>query len=174
MAVQKYVTDGSMYVWAFLRLILGYIFLWAFVDKLFGFEFSTCKGVGVGCSQAWIHGGSPTTGFLANATSGPFANFYHHLAGHAWVDWLFMLGLLFVGAGLLLGTWIRSASLVGIVMLILMWSALLWPVNAPGIDEHVIYVLVLFGIALTAEHQLWTMRKRWLKSSIAKALPFLQ
>src|SRR3990172_2236065 len=134
MSLKKHIEDGSLYVWALLRLGLGFIFLWAFFDKLLGLGFATCKDrvtgvVDLGCNDAWINGGSPTTGFLGNAVTGPFADFYHNLAGLAWVDWLFMLGLLVAGVGLLLGTWIRFASLVGIVMMLLMWSALLWPAN---------------------------------------------
>ncbi|HSX18216.1 MAG TPA: hypothetical protein VLE51_02595 [Candidatus Saccharimonadales bacterium] len=179
MAVKKHVAEGSMYAWALLRIVLGYTFLWAFLDKTLGLGFATCKdkisgAVDVGCSQAWVHGGSPTSGFLGHATSGPFANFYHHLANQAWVDWLFMLGLLVVGVGLLFGIFVRFASFTGIVMLLLMWSALLWPVNSPGIDEHIIYAIALFGIALIDEHQVWGLRGWWLKTSIAKSLPILK
>ena len=41
-----------------IRLSLGWVFLWAFLDKLFGFGHETTS------KQAWIHGGSPTLGFL--------------------------------------------------------------------------------------------------------------
>lgn len=179
MALKKHVADGSLYAWALLRIVLGYIFLWAFLDKTFGLGFATCKSavsgsVNLGCSQAWIHGGSPTAGFLGHAVSGPFASFYHRLAGHALVDWLFMLGLLFIGLGLLLGVWVRTAAFAGIAMLLLMWSSLLWPAETPGVDEHIIYALALFGIALVDEHQVLGLRKAWLKTSVAKALPFLR
>jgi thiosulfate dehydrogenase [quinone] large subunit len=174
MALKKHIADGSLYVWAVLRISLGFIFLWAFLDKLFGFGVATCQGKTVGCNDAWLYGGSPTTGFLGHATSGPFADFYHKLAGHGWVDWLFMLGLLVVGVGLLFGVWVRVATFIGIIMLLLMWSALLWPSNTPGIDDHIIYALVLFGVALTDEHQVWGLRKWWLRTSLAKALPILK
>ncbi|MBI2588602.1 DoxX family membrane protein [Candidatus Saccharibacteria bacterium] len=179
MSLKKYVADGSLYAWALLRIVLGYIFLWAFLDKLFGLGFATCKVkasglVDVGCSQAWVNGGSPTKGFLANATTGPFQDFYHNLAGRAWVDWLFMLGLLVIGLGLLLGTWIRLAAFAGIVLMLLMWSSLLWPANSPGVDEHIVYAIALFGIALTAEHQAWSLRSWWLKTRLAQVLPFLK
>lgn len=179
MAVQKYISDASMHMWALLRIVLGYIFLWAFLDKLLGLGFATCKDkvsglVDVGCSQSWLQGGSPTKGFLTNATQGPFEDFYQKLAGQAWVDLLFMLGLLVIGLGLLLGTWVRFAAFAGIAMVLLMWSALLWPANAPGVDEHIIYALVLFGIALTADHQAWSLNSWWTKTKIAKTLPFLK
>lgn len=179
MALQKHIADGSLYVWALLRLSLGFIFLWAFFDKLLGLGMSTCKdgltgSVDVGCSDAWLSGGSPTAGFLGNAVSGPFTDFYHDLAGLAWVDWLFMLGLLVAGVGLILGIFVRLASLTGITLMLLMWSALLWPANTPLLDEHIIYALVLFGVALVDENQVWGMRSWWRKTSIAKNIPFLR
>lgn len=179
MAFKKHVADGSLYAWALLRIVLGYIFLWAFLDKLFGLGFATCKDkvtdlVQIGCSQSWLHGGSPTKGFLSNATSGPFVSFYHNLAGHVWVDWLFMLGMLIIGAGLLLGIWVRFAAFAGIIMVLLMWSALLWPANTPGVDEHIIYAIALFGIALVDENQVWGLRGWWQKTTLAKKLPILR
>jgi thiosulfate dehydrogenase [quinone] large subunit len=153
----------SRHAWVFLRIGLGYIFLWAFFDKLFGLGFSTCKGQGISCSQAWLHGGSPTTGFLSHAATGPLSSFYHNLAGNMLVDWAFMLGLLFVGVGMLLGTWIKSAALVGMIMVALMWSALLWPVNAPGIDEHIIYFLAFFGFLCSNAGSAWSVKLPWLK-----------
>ncbi len=150
--------DPNSYAWSILRIGVGYIFLWAFFDKLFGLKVSTCAGKSYDCSAAWIHGGSPTAGFLGHATTGPFANFYHHLASHAMVDWAFMLGLLFVGVGLFFGAWVKSAAVAGMAMLALMWSSLLWPANAPGVDEHIIYILVLFGLLVTNAKQRWTLK----------------
>src|SRR5436190_898216 len=82
-------------LWGIARLGLGWIFLWPFLDKLFGLHHETPS------ANAWIHGGSPTSGFLSHAT-GPFAGVFHSFAGQAWADWGFMLGLLFIGSALLL------------------------------------------------------------------------
>jgi|SRR3989344_2033937 len=71
-----------------LRIFMGWIFLWPFLDKLIGLGFTTSP------KNAWLNGGSPTTGFLSNATKGPLELFYKTLAGSTVVDWLFMLGLL--------------------------------------------------------------------------------
>jgi hypothetical protein len=68
------------YAGAALRLALGWTFLWAFLDKAFGMGYSTSS------ESAWINGGSPTSGFLAYATSGPFSGFYQDLAGNSAVD----------------------------------------------------------------------------------------
>lgn len=121
---------------------MGLIFLWAFIDKLFGLGFSTKS------ADAWIHGGSPTAGYLLHATHGPLAGFFMSLGGHAWVDWLFMLGLLGVGLALLLNKWMKWAAIAGGVMLFLMWLSAFPPTTNPLIDEHIVYILVLALLAV--------------------------
>lgn len=132
-------------IWLLLRLSMGFIFLWAFLDKTFGLGFATSAG------RAWIQGGSPTAGFLGNAVRGPFVDFFHGLAGVALVDWLFMLGLLFVGVTLLFNRYIKLGALAGSIMLLLMYLALLLPENNPILDEHIIYILVLGLLGSRAE-----------------------
>ena len=80
-------------MWAGVRLALGFTFLWAFIDKVFGFGFATPS------ERAWINGGSPTKGFLSGS-EGPFAGFYHNIAGTGFANWAFMLGLLGIGGAL--------------------------------------------------------------------------
>ncbi len=125
-----------------LRFVMSFIFLWAFVDKAFGLGFATEK------ANAWINGGSPTFGFLTNAVKGPFADFFHSLAGVAVVDWMFMLGLLFIGLTLLLNRFVFWGAMSGTVMMILMWLALLPPENNPIVDEHIVYALVFVILGL--------------------------
>src|SRR3989338_2412273 len=120
-----------------LRLVMGFIFLWAFLDKTFGLGFATTA------EKAWINGGSPTTGFLANAVKGPFAEIFHSLAGVAVVDWLFMLGLLFAGLTLIFNKYVKWGCVAGSLIFLLMYLSLLWPDNNPIIDEHIVYILVL-------------------------------
>lgn len=121
---------------------MGFIFLWAFLDKTFGFGFATTA------EKAWINGGSPTTGFLTFAAKGPFKEWFNGLAGVGLVDWLFMAGLLFVGLTLILNRHVFWGALAGIVMMLLMWLALLFPENNPIVDDHIIYALVLALFAL--------------------------
>ena len=64
------------------------------------------------------------------------------------VDWSFMLGLLFVGLTLIFNRFIKWGCIAGITMMILMYMALLFPVNNPIIDEHIVYILVLSLIAI--------------------------
>jgi thiosulfate dehydrogenase [quinone] large subunit len=124
---------------------MGFIFLWAFIDKLFGLGFATTS------DKAWIHGGSPTAGFLSFGVKGPFVDMFHSLAGVALVDWMFMLGLLFIGLTLILNKYIKWGCVAGIIMLGLMYLALLFPENNPIIDDHIIYMLVLAYIGLRNE-----------------------
>src|SRR3989344_2234299 len=98
-----------------LRFVMGFIFLWAFFDKVFGLGFATTS------EKAWINGGSPTSGFLASAVRGPFADFFHSLSGVAAVDWLFMLGLLFVGLTLIFNKFVKWGCLAGVAIFLLMY-----------------------------------------------------
>jgi thiosulfate dehydrogenase [quinone] large subunit len=133
------VTAG--FVWGLTRIAIGFVFFWAFLDKMFGLGKSTPS------AKAWIHGGSPTTGFL-DSVSGPFAGFFHGMAGQTWADYLFMIGLCGIGAALILGVAMRLATLGGVVLLVFMWMASLPVKTNPFLDEHLIYALVLIGLAL--------------------------
>jgi thiosulfate dehydrogenase [quinone] large subunit len=128
-------------VFIILRLVMGFIFLWAFFDKLFGLGFAT------NADKAWINGVSPTASFLSFATKGPFVDIFHSLAGVAVIDWLFMLGLLFVGLTLVFNKFIKWGCIAGSLMFLFMYLSLLWPENNPIIDEHIVYILVLILIA---------------------------
>ncbi len=128
--------------WLGLRLMIGFIFLWAFVDKLFGLGFATKS------ENSWLNGGSPTSGFLTNATHGPLAEFFKGLSGIPAVDWLFMFGLLGVGVTLMFNRFVAWGAMAGSVMLLLMYLALLPPANNPLIDDHIVYIFVLALLAL--------------------------
>jgi thiosulfate dehydrogenase [quinone] large subunit len=129
-------------VWLKLRLVMGLIFLWSFVDKLFGLGFATKS------ENAWINGGSPTSGFLMNSTRGPLEEFFKGLAGLPLVDWLFMLGLLFVGLVFLFNRFVVWGALAGSMMVFLMWIAVFPPTNNPLLDQHIVYILVFALLAL--------------------------
>jgi len=131
-----------------LRYIMSFVFLWAFIDKVFGLGFSTKS------ADAWIHGGSPTHGFLAFATQGPLAGMFHYLATFSGtIDWIFMTILLFVGLTLAINKYVKWGCLVGCIMLFLMYLSLLLPATNPIIDEHIVYILVLMIIAFGSEEK---------------------
>lgn len=172
-------TEKAFFALALARISLGAIFLWAFLDKLFGLGFATCRdrvsdAVTTGCAQAWSNGGSPTSGFLENATKGPLASFYQNLAGLAWVDWLFMGGLLVIGLGLILGVWVKIASLGGVLLMLLMWSSALWPANNPLLDDHIVYLFVLVAIYYGNAQQKWGLRDKWVNMALVRNAKFLE
>jgi len=163
----------TRYVAATIRLSLGWTFLWAFLDKTFALGHETGVDAQTGAVDyfgpaAWIHGGSPTQGFLGFATKGPLADFYQGLAGNAVVDWVFMIGLLGIGLALTLGIGMRIAAVSGALMLVLMWSAVLPPANNLFMDYHLVYALVLGLITLIGAGKTWGFGKQW------EAIPFVQ
>ena len=174
--VKKAKKNWVNYIWALSRISLGFVFLWAFVDKLFGLGYSTCKVGGVttvGCHSAWVAGGSPAGGFLSHV-SGPFANFYNSLTGIPLIDWLFMLGLLGIGVGLILGIAMKLSAITGSVLLLMMWTASLWPTSNPFLDQHIIYILLIIGLAGVNKDQVLGLRKVWVKLPIVKKFSWLE
>jgi thiosulfate dehydrogenase [quinone] large subunit len=150
------------------RLAMGWTFLWPVLDKAFGLGHETAS------AEAWVNGGSPTSGFLGNAPTGPFADMYQSFAGLAWADWLFMLGLLGIGAALTLGVATRAAVAAGSLLLVLMWAAVLPPENNPFLDDHLIYALVLVILALTAAGRTLGFGAVWEELPVVKRHAFLR
>lgn len=136
----------AKYILVTIRIAMALIFLWAFIDKLFGLGFATAP------EKSWLAGVSPTTGFLSYATYGPFASIFKALAGVPLVDWLFMLGLLFVGLAFLFNKYVKSAAVVGMVMMLLMYLSMFPPKNNPIIDDHIIY-LIIFAFYFSIHHK---------------------
>jgi thiosulfate dehydrogenase [quinone] large subunit len=148
-----------------LRLAIGFEFLWAFLDKTFGLGYHTAN------ANAWIHGGSPTTGFLSGVNVGPLQGTFHSLAGVTAVDWLFMLGLLGVGVALILGVALRPAAISGCTMLLMMYVAS-WPFakiaggqptasTNPIVDDHIVSFMALIAIGAFAALSVGVISRRW-------------
>ncbi|WP_443189946.1 DoxX family protein [Micromonospora sp. CB01531] len=159
---------AARYVLAGLRIALGWTFLWAFLDKLFGLGHETAA------KNAWINGGSPTKGFLTFGAAGPFQGFYQGIAGAAWADWLFMLGLLGIGVALLLGIGTRIAAVTGGLLLVMMWTAVLPPANNPFLDDHLIYAGLLAVLALVGAGNTLGLGRPWARLPIVRRLPWLK
>ena len=156
-------TNKFKVVLGLLRLAMGFIFLWAFFDKTFGLGFATTP------DKAWLGGGSPTTGFLQFGVHGPFENFFHSLAGLAIVDWLFMLGLLFIGATLTLGILVKLGSIAGALLLLLMYLAVgLPPEHHPFIDDHIVYILVMFVLMFTNSGRYFGFGNAWTRTALVQ------
>jgi thiosulfate dehydrogenase [quinone] large subunit len=172
------VTNFGRQALAVLRIAFGLTFLWAFVDKLLALGFHPGFGQDGTLDRfgdaAWINGGSPTEGFLKFGADGPFKGFYNNLAGAAWADWLFMLGLLGIGLALTLGIGMRLAASAGVLLYVLMWSVVLPPENNPVLDEHILGAISLVVLAAFSAGDTWGLGKLWTKTHLVKNNPVLR
>ena len=156
-------------VWGLLRLSMGWIFLWAFLDKLLALGFATGRNPETGVADrfgdaAWIHGGSPTDGFLQFGlhTKEPFTGFFDGLVGSTFIEWAYMLSMAAIGIALLLGIATRLAAGFGVVWMVLFYLAsALSPENNPFLDDHVVYAIVLVGIGVVGAGRYLGLGRRW-------------
>lgn len=136
----------GMNILGVVRILLGLYLLWAFFDKLFGWTFNTPP------ENAWIRGGSPTTGFLGGvadpASGNPFAGFFEFwLSLNPVTDILFMAGLLGVGLSFTLGIVMRIGAVSGCAMYLLMYMAVFPLVTNPILDDRLIKAVLMLGLA---------------------------
>lgn len=151
---------------AILRIATGFIFLWAFLDKAFGLGYSTPV------ERAWINGGTPSQGFLtSDAVTGPLKTVFTAIASPT-SDVLFMLGMIAVGAAVMLGIGLRISAIAGSVILVFMYLAE-WPFTAgstnPIVDYHLIYALALIVVAYFAAGDTWGFGRAWKSIPIVNA-----
>jgi len=168
---------GHKVGWVFLsltRIAIGFVFLWAFFDKLLGLGFATCRTVAEDgtytiqalCDKAWVNGGHVTEGYLVYGgnPNSPFHQFFVDLGAQRWTDWIFMIGLLAIGAALMLGIGTKIGAITGTLMLVFMYMTQMWPANNPFLDEHLVYSLALIGIVFVElGHQSIGLGKVWRK-----------
>jgi thiosulfate dehydrogenase [quinone] large subunit len=171
--------QARKYALGALRIIIGWTFLWAFVDKLFALGYATGRDPETGAvdrfgDAAWIHGGSPTLGFLSFGADGPFADFYHSIAGDTWADWAFMLGLLAIGVSLTFGVFMRLGTAAGVVMYLLMWTVALPPANNPITDDHLIGAAAVLVLGLFAAGRYLGLGRSWESIPVIRRYPIHQ
>jgi thiosulfate dehydrogenase [quinone] large subunit len=157
---------AARYVMAALRIVLGWVFLWAFLDKLVGLGYATPA------AKSWLNGGSPTKGFLSSST-GPFAGFYHDLAGTGLANWLFMLGLAGIGTALVLGIGMRVAGVTGTILYLMMFTVVLPPATNPVVDDHIIGALAVATLALFAAGDTFGLGRWWKSLPVVQRNPWL-
>jgi thiosulfate dehydrogenase [quinone] large subunit len=177
------VTPYAARVLAVLRIAFGLTFLWAFFDKLLALGFGTGRSVNpeTGAETvdrfgdaAWINGHSPTEGFLAFGADGPFKDIYNDIAGAAWADWLFMIGLLGIGLALTLGIGMRIAAISGALLYVLMWTVVLPPENNPVLDDHILGAITLIALAALNAGNTWGFGRAWSHTELVKNTPILR
>jgi len=160
------------YAVAGMRFLLGFVFLWAFFDKAFGWGYATPS------AKSWVNGGSPTKGFLSGVAAGPMQSTFHSWAGNGLVDWLFMLGLLGIGLGLVSGVALKLTAAAGTAMMAFMWMAE-WPLaqrtstgaptmsSNPLVDYHVMFAAIMIALAVSAAGTAFSLSGLWAR------LPFV-
>ena len=169
-------------IWGVLRLSMGWIFLWAFLDKLLALGFATGRNPETGVADrfgdaAWINGGSPTDGFLQFGlhTKEPFTGFYEGLVGSTFIEWAYMISMVAIGVALLLGITTRLAAGFGVFWMALFYTAsALSPENNPFLDDHVVYAIVLVGIAVVGAGRYLGLGRRWEELSFVQKHPILR
>ncbi|MFQ6027241.1 MAG: DoxX family protein [Dehalococcoidia bacterium] len=112
-----------------LRVAMGVLFLKAGLDKLFA-------------EDGWS-----ASGYLLNATYGPFKGFFEGMAGSPLVDGLVMYGLILIGVALLLGAATRWTALMGSLLVLLFYLTQLPPEHG-FVSDRMIYILALNLLAV--------------------------
>ncbi len=86
-----------------------------------------------------------------------------------------MLGLFFVGLTLILGIMVRLGSYTGILMLTLMYTAgFMLPEHNPLLDEHIVYIIIMAGLAVSNSGECLGLGKWWSRTGIVQKNRFLQ
>lgn len=130
-----------------LRIILGALFLYAGLDKLLN-DFSA-------------------TGYLLYATSGPFKDIYENLTDSVVVDNLVIWGEILIGGSLLLGVFVRFASLMGAIMMGLFYLSVLPPEHG-YITEHIIYIVAFYILGAFSAGKIFGVDKYLTKTQFVK------
>jgi thiosulfate dehydrogenase [quinone] large subunit len=106
--------------------------------------------------------------------TGPFKGVFEPLAGAAWADWLFMIGLLAIGTALVLGIGMRIAAATGALLLVFMWMASLPLENNLFMDEHLVYAVVLIGLAAAHAGDTLGAGRMWARTDLVRHHPVLR
>lgn len=162
------ISKAARYVFAAVRIGLGWMFVWAFLDKAFGLGYSTPS------ANAWIDGGHPTAGFLGRSADGPFKEMWNNAAGTWWADWMFMFGLAAIGTALILGIGLRVAAAAGALLYVLMWTVVLPPTTNPFLDDHLVSAAVLVGLAMINAGDTFGLGRWWSQTGLVRRLRWLR
>ena len=84
-----------------------------------------------------------------------------------------MVGLIAIASPLLLGVFMRFACAAGALLVFLMWSASLPPENDVFMDNHIIYTLVLLGLALVGAGNTLGLGRWWTQTTLVRRFPWL-
>jgi thiosulfate dehydrogenase [quinone] large subunit len=93
----------------------------------------------------------------------------------AWVDRAFMLSMLLIGLGLISGIMTRIAAIGGIAWMAIFYTATaMWPEHNPVVDDHVVYALVLAGLAVMGAGRYLGLGGYWERLPLVQRYPVLR
>ncbi|MFB6124696.1 MAG: DoxX family protein [Halanaeroarchaeum sp.] len=155
----QYSTTWAGYALVGMRVAIGWVFFDAGVNRL--------------TDPTWSAGDV----LLATRPENPLSGLWLGL-GHAapgLVGAILAWGLALVGIALLFGAAVRLSALLGGGLMVLLWAVSLPIDNALFVDEHVVYLLVLFalgafgagriaGLDAYFEGSEWVRERPWLRS----------
>jgi thiosulfate dehydrogenase [quinone] large subunit len=144
------------------------------LDLPLGIPGQSLRSGAASSSQVWIYGGSPTTFFLSKVSGGIFGDFYGSIAGNQLIDVIIMAALLLLGVAPILGVGSRISAYGGGLLVILLWSTQVPSTNNPFIDEHTIYLFLLFGLWRIKAGRTIGLGKWWSNTKIVKMFPWLE
>lgn len=100
-------------------------------------------------------GGWTAEMYLA-AAEGPLAEWFQSMAGSGVVDGLNVWGQILIGVALLLGVFVRPASVFGALMMLLYFLSG-YPGNAVHgfVQEHIVYIVVFFFLFASGSGHVW-------------------
>ena len=110
---------------------------------------------------------APPSGFLTFGADGPFKGFYHSIAGDAWADWLFMPGLLGIGARPHLRDRHADRRRRRRALYLMMWSVALLPATTRSSTSTSSARSAWSSSALTYAGDTWGLGRRWARTDTA-------
>ena len=159
--------EKGQYALSIFRLLIGWLFIWGFLDKMFGLGFETPP------EGAWINGGSPSS-YVVWVTKGVFADLFNSMAGNAFIDVLFMAGLLIIGITLILGIATKLTTIFSIVFFIVMYCLCVPPTDNPLIDYHILLAVGMVVVYYLGGYEKLSLYDKWKEFPLVKRFPILE
>ena len=159
--------EKGQYALSVFRILIGWLFIWGFLDKMFGLGFETAS------QDAWIRGGSPSAA-VCWVTQGVFADFFNSLGGNAFIDVLFMAGLLIIGLTIILGIGTKLTTVFAIMFFIVMYALYVPPKDNPLIDYHIILAVGMLVIYYLGGYEKFSLYDKWKEFPLVKQFPILE
>ncbi len=155
-------TKTAKYTMGLIRILIGWIFIWRFMDKMWDLDFNP------EAHRSWF---GSIRELLLTAQEGPFSEMFHSMAA---TEWWYLLLLLFVGAGLILGIFTRISGILGAVLMLLLFIHNYPPADNPLVSHHLVYALLFLFFAFSSAGQWMGLNKWWSETRIVSSLPFLK